>query len=66
MVLKHKHHLILQAVAKHIHATVTKSSTLITNLVGPTQKMSLTNKHPVKGLYFTLAGGPEVFYLSSD
>jgi hypothetical protein len=32
---------------------------VVTNLVGPVQQMSLAN-HPVKGLYFTLAGGPEV------
>jgi len=35
------------------------SSAVISSLVGPTQQMSLAN-HPVKGLYFTLAGGPEV------
>ena len=47
--------------AKHIHSTLAKSSTVITNLVGPMQQMSLAD-HPVKGLYFTLAGGPEVFW----
>lgn len=38
------------------------SSTVVTNLVGPVQQMSLAN-HPVKGLYFTLAGGPEVSWI---
>ncbi|XP_054808767.1 LOW QUALITY PROTEIN: wax ester synthase/diacylglycerol acyltransferase 4-like [Prosopis cineraria] len=52
-----------EAVAKHIHGTLSKSSTVITNLIGPTQPMSLAN-HPVKGLYFTLAGGPESLVIS--
>ncbi|KAI4351612.1 hypothetical protein L6164_005956 [Bauhinia variegata] len=47
-----------EAVAKHVHGTLRKSSAVISNLIGPVQKMSVTN-HPVKGLYFTLAGGPE-------
>jgi len=50
---------LLQAVAKHLRGTVMNSSAVISSLVGPTQQMSLAN-HPVKGLYFTLAGGPEV------
>lgn len=49
----------MKAVAKHIRKTTTNSSTVITNLVGPIEQMSLVN-HPVKGLYFTLAGGAEV------
>ncbi|KAF7819685.1 O-acyltransferase WSD1-like [Senna tora] len=52
-----------EAVAKHIQGTLTKSSAVITNLIGPTQQMSLAN-HPVKGLYFTLAGGPESLVIS--
>lgn len=48
-----------QKVAKHLRGTLTKSSAVISTLVGPVQQMSLAN-HPVKGLYFTLAGGPEV------
>ncbi|CAJ2668952.1 wax ester synthase/diacylglycerol acyltransferase 11-like [Trifolium pratense] len=51
------------AVAKHIRRTITKSSAVVTNLVGPVQQMSLAN-HPVKGLYFTLAGGPESLVIS--
>ncbi|XP_027352697.1 O-acyltransferase WSD1-like [Abrus precatorius] len=52
-----------EAVAKHIRSTLTKSSAVISNLVGPVQQMSLAN-HPVKGLYFTLAGGPESLVIS--
>ncbi|XP_058739224.1 wax ester synthase/diacylglycerol acyltransferase 7-like isoform X2 [Vicia villosa] len=51
-----------EAVAKHIRKTITMSSTVVTNLVGPVQQMSL-DEHPVKGLYFTLAGGPEIYVL---
>jgi len=51
--------ILLQAVAKHLRGTVMNSSAVISSLVGPVQQMSLAN-HPVKGLYFTLAGGPEV------
>ncbi|XP_058202100.1 wax ester synthase/diacylglycerol acyltransferase 3-like [Rhododendron vialii] len=30
----------------------------MSNLIGPVEQMALAN-HPVKGLYFTLVGGPE-------
>ncbi|KAK7374511.1 hypothetical protein VNO80_07941 [Phaseolus coccineus] len=52
-----------EAVAKHLRGTVTNSSAVISSLVGPIQQMSLAN-HPVKGLYFTLAGGPESLAIS--
>ncbi|XP_028806422.1 O-acyltransferase WSD1 [Neltuma alba] len=52
-----------EAVAGHIHGTLSRSSMVITNLIGPSQPMSLAN-HPVKGLYFTLAGGPESLVIS--
>ncbi|KAL5095934.1 hypothetical protein RYX36_000261, partial [Vicia faba] len=52
-----------EAVAKHLRKTVIMSSTVVTNLVGPVQQMSLA-KHPIKGLYFTLAGGPESLVIS--
>lgn len=52
-----------EAVAKRIRGTLTKSSAVISNLVGPVQQMSLAN-HLVKGLYFTLAGGPESLVIS--
>ncbi|XP_004489154.1 wax ester synthase/diacylglycerol acyltransferase 4-like [Cicer arietinum] len=52
-----------EIIAKHIRRTITKSSTVLTNLVGPVEKMSLSN-HPVKGLYFTLAGGAESLTIS--
>ncbi|XP_029126623.1 O-acyltransferase WSD1-like [Cajanus cajan] len=52
-----------EAVAKHLRGTVTNSSAVISSLVGPMQQMSLAN-HPVKGLYFTLAGGPESLAIS--
>ncbi|QHO09291.1 O-acyltransferase [Arachis hypogaea] len=52
-----------EAVAKHIYGTLSNSSAVISNLVGPLQQMALAN-HPVKGLYFTLAGGPESLVIS--
>ncbi|XP_054819689.1 wax ester synthase/diacylglycerol acyltransferase 4-like [Prosopis cineraria] len=52
-----------EAVAKRIHGTLSRSSMVITNLIGPSQPMSLAN-YPVKGLYFTLAGGPESLVIS--
>jgi len=50
---------MLQAVAKHIYGTLRNSSVVISNLIGPVEPMALAN-HPVKGLYFTMTGGPEV------
>ncbi|KAI9118758.1 hypothetical protein K1719_010203 [Acacia pycnantha] len=52
-----------EAVAKHIHGVVAKSSVIITSLIGPSQQMSLAN-HPIKGFYFTVAGGPESLMIS--
>nr|KYP69302.1 O-acyltransferase WSD1 [Cajanus cajan] len=52
-----------EVLAKRIRGTLSKSSVVISNLVGPVQQMSLVN-HPVKGLYFTLAGGPESLVIS--
>ncbi|KAK7312817.1 hypothetical protein VNO77_36970 [Canavalia gladiata] len=47
-----------EAVAKHIYGTLRNSSVVISNLIGPVEPMVLAN-HPVKGLYFTMTGGPE-------
>ncbi|KAK4281010.1 hypothetical protein QN277_012558 [Acacia crassicarpa] len=52
-----------EAVAKHLHGTMSRSSMVITNLIGPSQPMSLAN-YPVKGLYFTVAGSPESLVIS--
>jgi len=55
--------LVFQAVAKIIYNTMGNSSVVISNLVGPVEKMALAN-HPINGLYFTMTGGPEVLYIS--
>ncbi|RDX60849.1 O-acyltransferase WSD1, partial [Mucuna pruriens] len=47
-----------EAVAKHIYGTLRNSSVVVSNLIGPVEPMALAN-HPVKGLYFTMTGGPE-------
>lgn len=51
--------LMFQAVAKIIYNTMGNSSVVISNLVGPVEKMALAN-HPINGFYFTMTGGPEV------
>ncbi|XP_030463840.2 wax ester synthase/diacylglycerol acyltransferase 4-like isoform X1 [Syzygium oleosum] len=47
-----------EAVAKYISRTLRNSSLVISNVMGPMEKLSLGN-HPVKGLYYTVAGTPE-------
>ncbi|XP_031255326.1 O-acyltransferase WSD1-like [Pistacia vera] len=47
-----------EAAARYIHTTLKNSTVGISNLIGPTEKMVLAN-HPVKGLYFTVAGAPQ-------
>ncbi|KAL3714579.1 hypothetical protein ACJRO7_006486 [Eucalyptus globulus] len=47
-----------EAVAKHISRTARNSSMSISNLIGPMDKLSLAN-HPIKGIYFAIAGTPE-------
>ncbi|KAI6693961.1 hypothetical protein NL676_021671 [Syzygium grande] len=44
-----------EAVAKHISRTLRNSSMVISNVMGPMEKLSLGN-HPVKSLYFTSLG----------
>ncbi|KAF8014150.1 hypothetical protein BT93_H0096 [Corymbia citriodora subsp. variegata] len=50
----------VEAVAKHISRTLRNSSMLISNVMGPMEKLSMAN-HPIKGMYFTTVGGPEVY-----
>lgn len=52
-----------QAAARYIHATLKNSTVGITNLIGPTEKMALANR-PVKGLYFTVVGSPQVIFFN--
>ncbi|XP_027909849.1 O-acyltransferase WSD1-like isoform X1 [Vigna unguiculata] len=52
-----------EAVAKHIYGTLRNSSVVVSNLIGPVEPMVLAN-HPVKGLYFTMTGGPESINIS--
>lgn len=48
-----------QATARYIHATLNNTSMAISNLIGPIEKMALAN-HPCNGLYFVVAGPPQV------
>ncbi|KAJ6908727.1 hypothetical protein NC651_018951 [Populus alba x Populus x berolinensis] len=44
--------------SKYIHGTMKNTSMRITNVMGPIEKMALSN-HPVKGLYFVVTGAPQ-------
>ncbi|KAI4346829.1 hypothetical protein L6164_007692 [Bauhinia variegata] len=47
-----------ETAAKYIHSTLKNSSATISSMIGPVEQMALAN-HPVKGLYFMVAGSPE-------
>lgn len=47
-----------ETTAKYIHGTLKNTSMAISNLIGPVEQMALAN-HPVKGLYFVVAGPPQ-------
>ncbi|KAH7533361.1 hypothetical protein FEM48_Zijuj04G0122700 [Ziziphus jujuba var. spinosa] len=47
-----------EAVARYIHSTLSNASMTISNIIGPVEQMALAN-HPVKGLYYTVAGSPQ-------
>jgi hypothetical protein len=50
-----------QVAAQYIHKTMVNASMTVTNMIGPVEKMSLAN-HPIKGMYFAIAGNPQVRY----
>ncbi|XP_061362880.1 wax ester synthase/diacylglycerol acyltransferase 4-like [Gastrolobium bilobum] len=47
-----------EAVGKTLYNTLGNSSIVISNILGPVEQMALAN-HPIKGLYFTMTGGPQ-------
>ncbi|KAL6535787.1 hypothetical protein OROHE_012631 [Orobanche hederae] len=47
-----------EVTAKYIHSTLKNTSMTISNIVGPTELMALSNQ-PVKGLYFMVVGVPQ-------
>ncbi|KAK7316200.1 hypothetical protein VNO77_35027 [Canavalia gladiata] len=47
-----------EAAAKYLRSTLRNSSTTISSIIGPVEQMALAN-HPIKGLYFMVAGPPE-------
>ncbi|XP_052177580.1 wax ester synthase/diacylglycerol acyltransferase 7-like [Diospyros lotus] len=47
-----------EVAAQYVYKTMKNSSMALSNLIGPVEQMALAN-HPIKGLYFTLAGSPE-------
>ena len=50
-----------QVAAQCIHKTLLNASMAITNMIGPIEKMSLANQ-AIKGMYFVVAGNPQVGY----
>ncbi|KAH7862061.1 hypothetical protein Vadar_034256 [Vaccinium darrowii] len=52
-----------EAVAWYICNTITNSSIAMSNLIGPVEQMALAN-HPIKGLYFTIVGGPQILTIT--
>ncbi|CAN6570232.1 unnamed protein product [Malus baccata var. baccata] len=52
-----------EAASRYVHSTLKNSSMMISNMIGPVQKMSLANQ-PIKGLYFLVVGTPEELDIS--
>ncbi|CAN1351391.1 Wax ester synthase/diacylglycerol acyltransferase 6 [Linum perenne] len=47
-----------EAAATYVYLAVKNTSMAITNMIGPTEKMTLADHH-VKGIYFLIAGNPQ-------
>ncbi|XP_057792476.1 wax ester synthase/diacylglycerol acyltransferase 4-like [Salvia miltiorrhiza] len=47
-----------EVTAKYIHSTLKNTSMTVSNIMGPVEKMALSN-HPIKGLYFMVVGVPQ-------
>ncbi|XP_042492716.1 wax ester synthase/diacylglycerol acyltransferase 11-like isoform X1 [Macadamia integrifolia] len=51
-----------EAGTKFIYSTLKNTSIGLSNLIGPTQKISLSD-HPINGMYFSVVGAPQsVFF----
>ncbi|KAL7587197.1 hypothetical protein Lser_V15G40516 [Lactuca serriola] len=48
----------VEAAAQYVHNTLRNSSMAVTNMIGPVEKMTLSNQ-PVKGLYFMVVNSPK-------
>ncbi|KAL7086907.1 hypothetical protein ACP275_13G031900 [Erythranthe tilingii] len=47
-----------EVTAKYIHRTLKNTSMTISNIIGPLEKMALSNQ-PIKGMYFMVVGVPQ-------
>ncbi|KAF5205356.1 O-acyltransferase wsd1 [Thalictrum thalictroides] len=47
-----------EAVSKYVHSTLKSSSFVVSNLIGPTEKIACAD-HPISNLYFTVTGSPQ-------
>ena len=54
---------VRQTTSRYIYNTMSNSSMGITNLIGPLEQMTLDD-HPISGLYFAVAGVPQVLIFS--
>ncbi|KAM7498102.1 hypothetical protein LguiA_022516 [Lonicera macranthoides] len=52
-----------QVASKYIHSTLKHASIAVSHVIGPDDRMALDN-HPVKGLYFYVAGDPQSLVLT--
>ncbi|KAH6833896.1 hypothetical protein C2S53_005337 [Perilla frutescens var. hirtella] len=52
-----------EVTAKYIHSTLKNTSMTVSNIMGPVEKMALSNQ-PVKGLYFMVAGNLTITMVS--
>ncbi|CAN6688529.1 unnamed protein product [Malus baccata var. baccata] len=50
--------LMLQVASRYMHNRLKKSSLMISNMIGPTEKTALAG-HPIKGVYFMVLGIPQ-------
>ncbi|XP_042753588.1 wax ester synthase/diacylglycerol acyltransferase 4-like isoform X1 [Lactuca sativa] len=48
-----------EAAAQYVHNTIRNPSMAVTNMIGPVEKMALSNQ-PVKGLYFMVVNSPQL------
>ncbi|XP_077224538.1 wax ester synthase/diacylglycerol acyltransferase 4-like [Tasmannia lanceolata] len=52
-----------EAASRYVHSTIKNSSTAISNLIGPVEKMAMED-HPIKNFYFSVAGVPQSLSLT--
>lgn len=54
-----------EVTARYIHGTLKNTSMTISNIMGPLERMALSNQ-PIKGMYFMVVGVPQVLIIPSS